>query len=302
MSSLQPPSYPRSPLSRESSTASSLSSSSSLADSNMSKPSPSPGEGGLASPPYLSVHPSRTPYGTGAGAGAGQPSGAASASRPPPLRIATSPARAHTHRTLSAGTQQPPTPYFNQPGHRDLANTPPPRVNHSTVATTPSAAAPATTTNTSYSVPLASPCFVHSHLDPNLNGSAATAATIKAKKKARARPAELAHDAMAKRTGDDAKDKTPTRMPGALHPGSDGDGNEAEDAADEDEDDEDESEAGDSEDERNTWTRQLAETAVSVREMSRQLGEWSLDARTVRCLAISERASCPQRLTRLASP
>ncbi|KWU47114.1 ATP-NAD kinase [Rhodotorula sp. JG-1b] len=61
-------------------------------------------------------------------------------------------------------------------------------------------------------------------------------------------------------------------MPGALQSGSEGDGNEAEDAADEDEDDEDESEAGDSEDERNTWTRQLAETAVSVREMSRQLG------------------------------
>lgn len=292
MSSLQPPSHPRSPLSRESSTASSVSSSSSLADLNMSsKPSPAPGGagGGLASPPYLSVHPSRTPYGTGAAAGAGQPSGAGSASRPPPLRIATSPARAHTHRTLSAGTQQTPTPFFNQPGHRDLANTPPPRVNHSTVAATPSAAAPATTTNTSYSVPLASPCFVHSHLDPNLNGSAATAATIKAKKKARARPAELAHDAMAKRTGDDATDKTPTRMPGALQSGSDGDGDEAEDAADGDDDDDDD-DAGDSEDERNTWTRQLAETAVSVREMSRQLGEWSLDSRTA-MPAIPERGS-----------
>ncbi|GAA5983098.1 hypothetical protein JCM10908_000154 [Rhodotorula pacifica] len=279
---MQPAPLPRSPLAHDASPATSSSSSSSLANNNLSRAPNTPG-GGPASPPYLSVHPSRTPYGTGAAIGASQAGFAASSStsRPPPLRIPSSPGRAHTHRILSAGTQQPPTPPFLPPGARDFAQTPPARGNTSGNATTPSAAGQATgappaaaPTNNPYAVPLASPCFVHSHLDPNLNGSAAaTAATIKAKKKARARPAELAHDAMAKRTGDEAAaDKTPPRTIAGTVPGSvfERDGNEEEDAEDDEEEDEDDE--GDSEDERNTWTRQLAETAVSVREMSRQLG------------------------------
>lgn len=274
------PPNPRSPLAHESTASSSSSSSSSsrvapsLAERRVPTATSTTGGGGPASPPYLSMHTSRMLHTAGSESATPLAPPVSSASRPPPpLRIPTSPARAHTHRTLSAGTQQPSYPYL-QNAARDAAQTPPPKVNHATVAAaSPSTAAP--TTGTTYAAPLPSPCFVHSHLDPVLNASAAGGggtATIKARKKARARPAELAQDAVARRTGGDgeAAEKTPTRGPAAALP-EDGSGQEADD--DDDGEDTEGDEGPTSEDERNTWTRQLAETAVSVREMSRQLGQ-----------------------------
>lgn len=209
---------------------------------------------------------------------------------PPPLRIPSSPARAQTHRILSAGTQAPANSFFASAAANAInsanstreaaADTPPPRVNHSTVTAGASTAAP--TTGTSYPMPLPSPCFVHSHLDPTLNASAAGNATIKAKKKARARPAELAYDAIAaRRTSESASETTPTRTtdePAPMLGGGQGQqqfqvGNDEAGAAADEDDYATEGDEVDTEDERNTWTRQLAETAVSVREMSRQLGQ-----------------------------
>ncbi|BGP40340.1 hypothetical protein JCM10449v2_004301 [Rhodotorula kratochvilovae] len=190
----------------------------------------------------------------------------------PQVRSPTSPGRAHTHRTLGhiplpAAPHPSPSYAPAHPSHlhphppppaREHASTPPPHVNHSTLST-PSGAAAAP--SSAYSHSLASPCFVHSHLDHTLNdvvkrdadaGAAdGTPRSARRKGRSRTRPSEHAKDAQAKRAGEQDEGTPPAVPESSVESGSD-----------------DET----SDDEKNTWTRQLAETAVSVREMSRQLG------------------------------
>ncbi|GAA6054272.1 hypothetical protein JCM3770_005154 [Rhodotorula araucariae] len=248
---------PRSPLSTES-----------------SRPS-SPNGSGPASPPspYLRMHSPRPPHSPLAiSTSSAEFQQGSQARSPPPF------GRAQTHRTLGhipLPAPPHPSPSFapahpshlhplpHHPPLREHASTPPPHVNHSTLST-PSATTAAP--SAAYSHPLASPCFVHSHLDHTLNdvvkrdadaaasGAAAadgTPRSVRRKGRSRSRPSDYAKDAQAKRAGE-LDEGTPPALPEtSFQSGSD-----------------DES----SDDEKNTWTRQLAETAVSVREMSRQLG------------------------------
>lgn len=244
--------------------------------------SASPSGSGASSPPYLRMHSTR--------AHQSPLSISTSLSSPARSTAPTSPGRAQTHRILgqfpfpadpAAHTSHPgpasqghrhvagPS-HLSQQIDRDHSATPPPRVNHSSLST-PSASAPATT---GYSPSLASPCFVHTHLDHTLHnvakrdsGSPVTGDKgelyLRGRKKPRARPSESAKDATAKRLGQDGESSTPP-VP--------------EEAA--------ESESGseeESDDEKNNWTRQLAETAVSVREMSKQLGESVCPSRSFLC-------------------
>ncbi|BGP08328.1 hypothetical protein JCM10049v2_004175 [Rhodotorula toruloides] len=233
--------------------------------------SASPSGSGASSPPYLRMHSSRahqTPL-----------SISTSLASPTRSTAPVSPGRAQTHRTLGqfpfpadpAGHPSHPRPagqgygqaagpsHLSQQIDRDHSATPPPRVNHSSL-TTPSASAPATT---GYSPSLASPCFVHTHLDHTLHNVAKRDSGspfsgdkgelyLRGRKKPRAKPSESAKDATAKRLGEDGASSTPPVPEQAA---------ESESGSEED-----------SDDEKNNWTRQLAETAVSVREMSKQLG------------------------------
>lgn len=234
--------------------------------------SASPSGSGASSPPYLRMHSSRahqTPL-----------SISTSLASPTRSTAPVSPGRAQTHRTLGqfpfpadpAGHPSHPRPagqgygqaagpsHLSQQIDRDHSATPPPRVNHSSL-TTPSASAPATT---GYSPSLASPCFVHTHLDHTLHNVAKRDSGspfsgdkgelyLRGRKKPRAKPSESAKDATAKRLGEDGASSTPPVPEQAA---------ESESGSEED-----------SDDEKNNWTRQLAETAVSVREMSKQLGK-----------------------------
>ncbi|BGP24895.1 hypothetical protein JCM10295v2_003815 [Rhodotorula toruloides] len=233
--------------------------------------SASPSGSGASSTPYLRIHSSRAHQ-----APLSISTALASATR---SAAPASPGRAQTHRTLGqfpfpadpAGHHSHAGPagqahrqivgpsHLSQQIDRDHSETPPSRVNHSSL-TTPSASAPATT---GYSPSLASPCFVHTHLDHTLHNVARRDSGspfsgdkgelyLRGRKKPRARPSESAKDATAKRLGEDGESSTPPVPEQAA---------ESESGSDQD-----------SDDEKNNWTRQLAETAVSVREMSKQLG------------------------------
>ncbi|GAA6028151.1 hypothetical protein JCM8097_006885 [Rhodosporidiobolus ruineniae] len=214
----------------------------------------------------------------------GSSSGASSSSATPP-QVAV----AKTHRTLSSNL---PTPLAapsssSHPHHPPHPATPPPIVTGSTLST-PSAAAPATTQ--SYAQSLASPCFIHSHLDNTLSDYAKRSARSLSPRRRRARKSS----AEATVRGDDSelgRRLQRTKSEGAntiTSPSSSSKYDEAgvqavvgsptssvdappslmsSNAVDDEEYDEDEDD-----EEANSWTRQLAETAVSVREMSKQLG------------------------------
>lgn len=155
-------------------------------------------------------------------------------------------------------------------------------MNHSTVLTP--LAAPATTSS-SYSQSLGSPCFVHSHLDHTLNdvvkrdganaaGSPGADGTPRAtRKKLRSRLSEYgqetaqAHPVGQQQPQQQQHEQAQGAKEGAPDPKLRLPESSIESGTDDDDDGEETSD-----DEKNTWTRQLAETAVSVREMSRQLG------------------------------
>lgn len=221
--------------------------------------SSSPASPGTASPPYLRMHPSRAPHSPlSISTNLTVPQGSSHARSP------TSPARAQTHRTLGHIPFPPPPSHANSQYHppREHAATPPPHVNHSTLSTPPAPAAAATS---GYAQSLPSPCFVHSHLDHTLHdvakggasgGGATGSEGQRGRKKVRSRPSDQGpSDAQVKRhlDGGMLDNLVPPSIPesGVLSGSDDEEG---------------------SDDEKNTWTRQLAETAVSVREMSRQLG------------------------------
>ncbi|GAA5895934.1 hypothetical protein JCM6882_005563 [Rhodosporidiobolus microsporus] len=211
-----------------------------------------------------------------------------SSSTPPPTRPL---GVAQAHRTLvpsltpshlpSSSAHRIPVPSFTVPPHpppRDHASTPPPIVTGSTLST-PSTAPAATTT--SYAQSLASPCFIHSHLDNTLSdfakrgGASRGAKSCSPRRRKAGKPgggeAEKSGEAVVgrklqrtKSEGGEARPK-PGEKPIIGSPDSVETPSISSLAVDDEEMDEDEEEA-------NSWTRQLAETAVSVREMSRQLG------------------------------
>ncbi|GAA5895369.1 hypothetical protein JCM8208_005991 [Rhodotorula glutinis] len=239
----------------------------------------SPSGSGAASPPgsYLRIHPSRAPHSPLAiSTNLGVPAQGAA------VRSPTSPGRAQTHRTLghiplgAAAAQAASAPAYPPHLHsasRQSTSMAPPHVNHSTV-TTPLAAPATTSSSYSHSHSLTSPCYVHSHLDHTLNDvvkrDGAGAATGSpgapdgtpraARKKLRSRPSDYGQDsAQAHRVGEPQHEQQEGAVdPQLVLPDAGVDSGESGDET--------------SDDEKNTWTRQLAETAVSVREMSRQLG------------------------------
>lgn len=204
-----------------------------------------------------------------------------------------SPTRAQTHRSLAipplsspSSTITPtasdhtvphrPTPssYPSQIPSRTNTSTPPPRVHGSTSEHRASA-------TTSYSQSLSSPCFIHSHLDHSLADHKAGGSSSSTGKKPRTKSSETAKETGLRKGSGGSKVLPPTgeglrsegtesRTAGSSTTGesvldsndeaiySDADYNEEED------------------EERGNLTRQLAETAVSVREMSKQLGKLSL--------------------------
>ncbi|GAA5888173.1 hypothetical protein JCM5296_000218 [Sporobolomyces johnsonii] len=242
------------------------------------------GSSRLSPPPALSA-PSSTPPFTHAN-GNGNPSrprhqlpaiSVPAPSSPPPM----SPTRAQTHRGLGfpsapAGPSNVP---HSAPSHPH-ASTPPPHVRGST-------AEHRATPTTSYSASLPSPCFIHSHLDDSLTdfvkrdgGSAVlglsglgpgTSGAGAAGKRPRTRSTELAREPSV------GARKSPTRgVPRAGlaeggAPGSEAGSSTAGESGMEEEVASDEELH--EEDELNSLTRRLAETAVSVREMSKQLGQ-----------------------------
>lgn len=246
----------------------------------------SPSGSGAASPPYLRMHPSRAPHSPLAiSTNLHVPSQHHADGRTP-----TSPGRAQTHRTLGhiplaaahGPSSVPAHPSHLHPPGRQNTSTPPPHVNHSTVLTP--LAAPATTSS-SYSQSLGSPCFVHSHLDHTLNdvvkrdganaaGSPGADGTPRAtRKKLRSRLSEYgqetaqAHPVGQQQPQQQQHEQAQGAKEGAPDPKLRLPESSIESGTDDDDDGEETSD-----DEKNTWTRQLAETAVSVREMSRQLG------------------------------
>ncbi|GAA5989551.1 hypothetical protein JCM11641_004594 [Rhodosporidiobolus odoratus] len=203
-------------------------------------------------------------------------SSSGSASSTPPPQPRSSPARALTHRGLQVPTSTttssylaPPSPRTPQPHPpREHASTPPPIVTGSTLST-PVSAAPAT--SSSFAQSLASPCFIHSHLDNTLNDFV----------KRDARSVSPRRQKMARKQSENGRELQRSKSSEGASAtaqvgGSDGprpvigspdsvDAPPSSNALDDEDYDEDDEEA-------NSWTRQLAETAVSVREMSRQLG------------------------------
>jgi len=241
----------------------------------------SPSGSGAASPPgsYLRIHPSRAPHSPLAiSTNLGVPHQGAG------VRSPTSPGRAQTHRTLghiplgaaaAHAASAPPYPPYQPAQGRQGMSMAPPHANNSAV-TTPLAGPAGTSSSYSHSHSLTSPCYVHSHLDHTLNdvvkrdgsggasGSpgAADGTPRAARKKLRSRPSDYGQDsaAQAHSVGEQPQHEQHEGAadPQLVLPGS---GVDSGDSGDET-----------SDDEKNTWTRQLAETAVSVREMSRQLG------------------------------
>ncbi|GAA5850628.1 hypothetical protein JCM8547_001935 [Rhodosporidiobolus lusitaniae] len=191
-------------------------------------------------------------------------SSGSSASSTPPTQLGRAPALAQTHRTLGnhlptlASTSSAQHPTTHHPP-REHAATPPPIVTGSTLST-PSAA-PATAT-TSYSQSLASPCFIHSHLDNTLNDfvKRESRSTSRGRRKSvRQSGGEAGRELYRTKSEGGATVKPLVGSPDSVEAPS------SSNAVDDEEYDDEEEEA-------NSWTRQLAETAVSVREMSRQLG------------------------------
>ncbi|GAA5950310.1 hypothetical protein JCM21900_001111 [Sporobolomyces salmonicolor] len=195
---------------------------------------------------------------------------------PPPM----SPTRAQTHRGLglpspSAGPSSVP---HASPSHAH-ASTPPPHVRGST-------ADHRATPTTSYSASLPSPCFIHSHLDDSLTdfvkrdgGSAVlglsgsglgTSGAGAAGKRPRTRSTELAREPSARKSPARGVARAAVAERGA--PGSEEGSSTAGESGMEEEQVASDEEL-DEEDELNSLTRRLAETAVSVREMSKQLGQ-----------------------------
>ncbi|GAA6059017.1 hypothetical protein JCM10212_001242 [Sporobolomyces blumeae] len=226
-----------------------------------------------------------------------------------PPSLVPSPTRAQTHRSLAvpmpASPSQLATPlassstFHSHPGGRAAPSSPssvpyassvPPR-HH--IATPPprahgSSADHRGSATMSYSQSLTSPCFIHSHLDHSLadRGTKSTAATHQAAgKKPRTRSSETAKDVSmrkaASHTGALAKVSPPELEPRSDESEREGparssssmmgrghlvdSSNDEAIFSDADFDDDDDEERG-------NLTRQLAETAVSVREMSKQLG------------------------------
>ncbi|GAA5828922.1 hypothetical protein JCM11251_005919 [Rhodosporidiobolus azoricus] len=209
-------------------------------------------------------------------------SGSNSSTPPPTLPAGL----AQAHRTLvpsltpsyphSSSAHRPFVPSFTAPSQlppREHASTPPPIVTGSTVSH-PSTAPAATTT--SYAQSLASPCFIHSHLDNTLSdfakrGAAARGArscSPRRRKPSKAggaegeKPSDVRKLQRTKSEGGDGRPAPDESM--VVGSSDSGESPVSSVAVDDEEIDEDE--------EANSWTRQLAETAVSVREMSRQLG------------------------------
>ncbi|BGP16445.1 hypothetical protein JCM10213v2_004447 [Rhodosporidiobolus nylandii] len=171
-------------------------------------------------------------------------------------------ARAQTHRLLDSHLA--PSTSHAPPIQRDHASTPPPIVTGSLLAT-PSAAAPATTS--SYAQSLASPCFIHSHLDNTLSDfvkrdARSLSPRRQAAMMARRQSAEVGRELQ--RTKSEGRGGDAGSRPAAGSTDS-VEASMSSNAVDDEYFDEEDDEA-------NSWTRQLAETAVSVREMSKQLG------------------------------
>lgn len=148
-----------------------------------------------------------------------------------------------TRSPLASGFISPsPTPL---PSIRRTGPVPPPLASTSSLASGPSShvlSAPPTVRAPAYSQTLASPCFVHSHLDPSLSDSLKKEATGSVSKKKKPVPLKVgAEDGM---VPEDTSGRTSATV--------------SEDEGEED---------------QPSLTRQLAETAVSVREMSKQLGK-----------------------------
>ncbi|GAA5880334.1 hypothetical protein JCM16303_003902 [Sporobolomyces ruberrimus] len=220
----------------------------------------------------------------------------------PPLSMSppslVSPNRAQTHRSLavpspsSTSAANLPSAQHSSTTHRSASSsyptaipsrnnvsTPPPRVHGSTSEHRASA-------TTSYSQSLSSPCFIHSHLDSSLaelQPNASTAYPGVLGKKPRSKSSETAKDlGVRKGSGGGSTSKvSPTteeegRREGceigstgghsSASGGGPADSNDEAIYSDADYNDDDE------EEDRGNLTRQLAETAVSVREMSKQLG------------------------------
>ncbi|GAA6001398.1 hypothetical protein JCM10207_006648 [Rhodosporidiobolus poonsookiae] len=230
--------------------------------------SPRSAAGGATSPTHLQMpfrpHHHLSPLAMSHKAASSSSSSSNSSTPPPgPAR----PTAAHTHKTLGHLPPLSTTSLSNGPIARDHASTPPPLPTGSTIAT-PSAAPP--TMSTSYSQSLSSPCFVHSHLDNTLSDYAKREGRSLSPR--RRKPRALSGEGSG---GNGGRDLQRTKSEGsatvkaapvapeeilATSPNA-----PSSNAVDDEELDEDDEEA-------NSWTRQLAETAVSVREMSRQLG------------------------------
>lgn len=158
-------------------------------------------------------------------------------------------------------------------------STPPPRVHGSTSDHRASA-------TISYSQSLSSPCFIHSHLDSSLaelNPNSTAPYPGMMGKKPRSKSSETAKDLGTRKatsaagsrvlpTDEEARPEAGSsdarRSGGSSSTSGEGllDSNDEAIYSDADYNDDDEEERG-------NLTRQLAETAVSVREMSKQLGQ-----------------------------
>ncbi|GAA5962343.1 hypothetical protein JCM3765_002945 [Sporobolomyces pararoseus] len=209
-------------------------------------------------------------------------------SNSPPSLV--SPNRAQTHRSLAVPSPSSPSAVVTTPtAHsrtisssyptavppRPHASTPPPRVHGST-------SEHRATATTSYSQSLSSPCFIHSHLDSSLASvKGTTTGSHQIGKKPRSKSSETAKDPGMKRGGSGSGNSKvlPTdeeSRPEGVDPRRGGGSSSASGEGVIDSNDEaifSDADYNDEEDEeRGNLTRQLAETAVSVREMSKQLG------------------------------
>ena len=192
----------------------------------------------------------------------------------PPL---SSPSSTITPTTLDHAAPHRPTPssYPTQIPSRTHSSTPPPRVHGSTSEHRASA-------TTSYSQSLSSPCFIHSHLDHSLADHKAGTSSNSTGKKPRTKSSETAKETGMRKGSGGSKVLPPTgegsRLEGSES-GAAGSSTTGESVLDSNDEaiysDADYNEEDD--EERGNLTRQLAETAVSVREMSKQLGELSLN-------------------------
>ncbi|GAA5894022.1 uncharacterized protein JCM6883_003698 [Sporobolomyces salmoneus] len=209
-------------------------------------------------------------------------------SSPPPTLV--SPSRAQTHRSLAVPSTSSPssvsiaTPLASSSGpHRSTSSshpiavpprphvsTPPPRVHGSTSELR-------ATATTSYSQSLSSPCFIHSHLDSSLAKPNPQSTTVYPGKKTRSKSSENTKDFAAKKQSAGVCKVTDEELrPEGIESRRVRDASSTSGEVLLDSNDEacySDTELRDDEDEeRGNLTRQLAETAVSVREMSKQLG------------------------------